>query len=705
MKGTQEVLTNLIGMNNVQFVIPVYQRNYSWQKKECQQLLDDLVKLMKSDDVDKKHFLGSVVLSGGTVGSKTNYIVVDGQQRLTTVFILLLAMFNILKERDGVQNQDSLYHQIWQQYLVNQSEKDIDRKKRLRPLEADRKQYNRLFESDSDLDEKESNITRNYHFFRNQILVDKINIDDLFDVLGRLELICINLEAGDDPQRIFESLNSTGVALEESDKIRNYILMGMSIEDQEEYYKKYWLEIERKLKVNEQSLMEEFMRHYLTLHFKDNIVNREIYFRFREYAEKVGDNKKLLEELCNYARLYETILRPDDSLPFKDNLVRLNQLGFTVIYPYLLVLLDKFKKGILSGNEVKEILQVIENYIFRRTIVGLPSPGYSRFFADMEDRVKKKQNRKEGNYVDIVKSLFLSAGKRRRFPSDEEFLENLMSRNIYEELSSSCQKYLFSRLENGDSKEQTNVIERLENKQYTIEHVMPQTLNSQWKADLGENYEEIHEKWLHTLPNLTLTAYNSEYSNSSFDEKRNRENGFKDSPLRLNQYIKQCDIWTEKELQKRSFQLEERAKELWNLPTTSYKVDEDEIVVFSIEDVLNSSKKKKLHSYTFLGKEHITSIWKSMFREIVELFRKHDPARFQTLIDRINDQNAGRKIFNWVYPYPKYKRCEEIKEGKISFMMEGIQYFLKEYGLDMNAITFNIRRSDDIPILRNNRNV
>ncbi len=695
MKDTQEVLTNLIGMNNVQFVIPVYQRNYSWQKKECQQLLDDLIKLMKSDDVNKKHFLGSMVLSGGTIGSKTNYIVVDGQQRLTTVFILLVAMFNILKERDGVQNQDSLYHQIWQQYLVNHFEKDIDRKKRLRPLESDRKQYNSLFESDNDLDEKESNITRNYHFFRNQILVDEINIDDLFNMLGRLELICINLDDKDDPQRIFESLNSTGVALEESDKIRNYILMGMSIEDQEEYYKKYWLEIERRLKANEQSQMEEFMRHYLVLHFKDNIMNREIYFRFREYAETVGDNKKLLEELYDYAKLYETILKPDDRLSFKNNLVRLNQLGFTVIYPYLLVLLDKFKKGILSGEEVKEILQTIESYLFRRIIVGLPSHGYSRFFAGMEDSVKKKQNRKEGNYVDIVKSLFLLTGKGRRFPNDNEFLENLMSRNIYEELLPAYRKYLFSCLENGDSKEQTNVIARLENKQYTIEHIMPQTLNSQWIDALGENYEEIHETWLHTLPNLTLTGYNSKYNNRSFEEKLTMKDGFRDSPLRLNKYIGRCETWTEKELRERKLILEKFATELWKHPVTSYKEQYEETIFCSIEDVRNFKKREKLYSFVLFGKEQINSVWKSMFVDVFETLREYDPIRFQALLQKEKPE--------WIYPEQKYKGCEKIEEGNYYLyvplntleMMSGIQYLLHEYGLDDSDITFNIRRLDD----------
>lgn len=693
MNGTLVDLIRLIGSNDVQFVIPVYQRNYSWQKKECQQLLNDLVKMMKSDDVNKKHFLGSVVLSKGTVENNiTCIVVIDGQQRLTTVFILLVAMFNILKERDGVQNQSSLHQKIWQQYLVNPFEDNVDRKKRLRPLESDRKQYDRLFESGINPDDKKSNITRNYHFFRNQILDDEINIDDLFNVLRRLELIRIDLDDRDDPQRIFESLNSTGVALEESDKIRNYILMGMSIEDQEECYKKYWLEIERMLKVNEQSLMEEFMRHYLVIHFKDNIINREIYFKFRQYAETVGDNKKLLEELYDYARLYETILNPDDGLPFKNNLIRLNQLGFTVIYPYLLVLLNKFKKDILSGEEVKEILQTIESYLFRRIVVNLPSHGYSRIFADIEDNVRKRQ---DGNYVDIVNSIFLADGKSRRFPSDNEFLEDLMSRNIYEGLPPAYRKYLFSRLENGDSKEQTNVIARLENKQYTIEHIMPQTLNSQWIDALGENYEEIHETWLHTLPNLTLTGYNSKYSNRSFEEKLTMKDGFRDSPLRLNKYIGRCETWTEKELGERKLILEKLAVELWKRPVTSYKEQHEEIVSCTVNDVMNFDKKEKLRSYVLLGKKRIVSIWKTMFVDVVETLRQHDPLRFQTLLQKEKPE--------WIYPDRKYKGCEKIEEGNYYLyvplntleMMNGIQYLLHEYGLDDSDITFNIRRSND----------
>ena len=240
MKGSEQKLVAYMQGSNKRFVIPVYQRNYDWKTENCKQLYDDLVKVVRNKR--KSHFFGSIVSVYNSDGANDEFLVIDGQQRLTTVSLLLLAMYNLLEQKIIVPVKAMLSERIYEEYLIDKWQ-DKDTRIKLKPVKNDRLAFERLFGGDSEYI-PESNLTINYQYFYERIQKEEIVIDELFDAICRLEIISIRLNQDDNPQLIFESLNSTGVALSEGDKIRNFILMGLPAKQQNEYYETYWNRIE-----------------------------------------------------------------------------------------------------------------------------------------------------------------------------------------------------------------------------------------------------------------------------------------------------------------------------------------------------------------------------------------------------------------------------------------------------------------------------
>ena len=578
MKGEAKQFLKFIDGSDKRFIIPVYQRNYSWQNKHCAQLLNDLKGLIKKPDVP--HFFGSIVSSHMQGGKREDFLIIDGQQRLTTISILLIAIVDLLKHKKVIPKDDRLIEKITKKHLVDEYQED-HRKIRLKPIKDDCKAFDALFGDESDFVD-DSNVTSNFRYFRDRILNENIDIDDLYDAISRLQTIDIFLEKDDDPQLIFESLNSTGLELEEGDKIRNFILMGLSSELQEKYYEAFWNKIEK----NTHFKVSDFFKDYLTLKLNRTVVIKDIYFTFKDYVKKNNDDiEALLQDLLEYSKLYAIILNPMQyQNSFTAVLVRLSQLEFTVIFPVVLAILKRWSEKNLTDQEVTELLRVTEIFLFRRLIVGLATNALSKIFATLDkDVTKKAQSSQLASYAEIYKYVLLNKEESSRFPNDEEFEQALFSRNIYA-MSSKNKAYLFSFLENEESKEQINVIERIKDGTYTIEHIMPQTLSPVWQKELGEKSQQIHEQWLHTLPNLTLTGYNSKYSNRPFKDKLDIENGFKDSNLRLNQYVRECLKWTEDELVERQSRLSKKSLKLWYYPTTSYVPPVEETNEYLLED-------------------------------------------------------------------------------------------------------------------------
>lgn len=624
VKGEAKKIIKFLDGSDKRFIIPVYQRNYSWQKKQCEKLFNDLKGLLNKDNVP--HFFGSVVSSQADGEGKEDYLIIDGQQRLTTISILLVAIVKLLSEKLVSTPDTRLEEKITNKHLVDEYQDD-QRKIRLKPIKDDCLAFDALFGSKEDY-VLNSNVTKNFLYFKERIVEEKIDVALLYDAISRLEIIDIFLHKEDDAQLIFESLNSTGLALEEGDKIRNFVLMGLSPKLQEDYYDKYWNKIEKFTHYQ----VSEFFKDYLTLKLGHSVVIRDIYFTFKEYILENGiETEKCLQDLLNFARLYELIVKPATANKSYSNLLlRLQQLEFTVIHPLLLSVLQREQNEKISENDVKEILSAIESYLLRRLIVGLPTNALNKVFSTIDKDIEKRLQQGQSSYVEILKYLLLSKEESSRYPKDEEFIQSLFNKNIYA-MSSKNKMYLFSCLENGESKEQAHVIEKLKDGTYSIEHVMPQTLSREWKRDLGDNYQLIHEKYLHTLPNLTLTGYNSVYSNKPFRDKLTIKDGFKDSNLRLNKYISTCTTWAEQEILERKNFLAARAKNIWSLPASSYMPPEKITDDLTLEDDIDFTG-RVIVSFDLFGITYKVESWKSMHVHVVTEIQEKYPDIFKDLI-------------------------------------------------------------------------
>ena len=623
MKGEAKQFLKFIDGSDKRFIIPVYQRNYSWQIKHCEQLLNDLENLIAKPEAP--HFFGSVVSSHMQGGKREDYLIIDGQQRLTTISILLIAIVDLLKNKEVTPKDDRLLEKITKKHLVDEYQDD-QRKIRLKPIKDDCKAFDALFGKEEDLVEG-SNVTANFRYFRDRIFNDSIDLDDLYYAISRLQIIDIFLEKEDDPQLIFESLNSTGLELEEGDKIRNFILMGLTSDLQEDYYENYWNKIENYTNFK----VSDFFKDYLTLKLGRTVVIKDIYYTFKDYVKKQEVTIEiLLQDLLVYARLYSIILNPSSQkYYFSSILIRLNQLESTVIFPALLVVLKRWDEKRLSEKEIFEIFRVIETFLFRRLIVGLATNTLSKIFATLDKDINKKIAGDDQLYTEVFKYVLLNKEESSRFPNDEEFEQALFSRNIYA-MNSKNKAYLFSFLENEQSKEQINVIEKMKEGEYTIEHIMPQTLSNTWQNELGEGFQQIHEKWLHTLANLTLTGYNSKYSNRPFKEKLEIENGFIDSNLRLNQYVRDCENWSEIQLVERKSILAKKALMLWSYPSSTYIAPIQEMHEYTLEDDFNFTG-HILVSYSLFDIESKVQSWKEMQIDVVKYLLKQNTAKLLSL--------------------------------------------------------------------------
>ena len=544
MKGDAQPLIKFFDGSDKRFIIPLYQRNYDWKEENCEQLFNDLLNLHESNR--KSHFFGSIV-SSIQPGTEDRYII-DGQQRITTVSLLLIAMVNAQKEGLIEAVDSKLVEKIFKRYLVDEYQED-ERKVKLKPIKKDMEAFDALLYKSREQYIKESNVTRNYDFFYDRVIRSELTIDELFETIKKLEVINIRLDADDDPQLIFESLNSTGLDLSEADKIRNYLLMSLSPTEQDDLYNRFWNPIEVFTKYDPSS----FVRDYLTM--KQGKIGRidKIYFIFKEYAE--GNNMAradLLEDMHHYAKIYSQI---DNAKAGTDKLnqklSQLRTLDSTIAYPFFMAFFDYASKNDLPESEICRVIDVIESYWARRIICNLPSNALNKVFAtlhrDVLNYIGKVVSDNKPTYIDVLTYILLKKGRSSIFPSDEDVKTDFATRQVYK-IPANARMFILERLENRDNNERHDVVKGLSEKKISIEHIMPQTLSEQWKKDLGPEWERIHQTYLHTMANLTLTAYNSQYSNLTFFEKRDMEKGFKESAFRLNNYLKSCDKWTEDEL-------------------------------------------------------------------------------------------------------------------------------------------------------------
>ena len=691
MKGSETKLVVFMQGSDKRFVIPVYQRNYDWKTENCKQLYDDLIKVVKTGR--KSHFFGSVVSVYNPDGQFNEHLVIDGQQRLTTVSILLLAMYNLIEAKLIIPAKASLSERIYEEYLVDKWQEDETRIK-LKPVKNDQAAFGKLFDLPSEHIQS-SNLTVNYNYFYDRIQKEEVTVDQLFDAICRLEIISITLNNDDNPQLIFESLNSTGLALSEGDKIRNFILMGLPTKTQNGYYEKYWNRIE----VCTDYDVSSFIRDYLSVKQQSTPSMNKVYFTFKNYVDDNGiQTEDLLKEMLRYARYYQTLLHGKTADKALNACIdRLNRLETTVTRPFFMEVLRMQEEGHLDLIQVREIFLMAENYLFRRSICDLPTNVLNKIFLLLHREIIRYDGT-DADYVAKLGYALLSKKDRSRLPDDTEFVEAFSTRAVYS-MNGKNKIYILERFENSGTAEDKDVYAHCDDGTYSIEHIMPQHLTPQWTKALGEDYEQIHEIWIHRIANLTLTAYNSKYSNSSFDEKKNMKNGFADSGIRMNTYIAAKDKWTLAELEERNSYLMAKALEIWPLPQTDFKPSEKQLDSCTLEDDVNLNG-RKIAKYAYKNTEQPVGSWIDMFERVLKMLHAEEKSVLTKLAYETNQSvDLAAYVSN---RQTDLRGALEIDTGifverntstelKLSLMRR----FFKCYGADPSDLVFFLRDENE----------
>jgi uncharacterized protein with ParB-like and HNH nuclease domain/predicted transport protein len=601
MKATEAKLLSFL-QKSPQFIIPIYQRTYSWTEKQCRQLWDDILRAGSSDAITV-HFIGSIVYVEqglSQVSHQSPLLVIDGQQRLTTVSLLLEALARAVDDDEPIDGFSAPKLRAY--YLTNALEKG-DRYFKLLLSQTDNASLKAIIKNSEPPQTPSLRVKQNFDLFTGWLEEQKGDLATVCRGLAKVVVVDIALNREqDNPQLIFESMNSTGKELSQADLIRNYILMGLDPAQQARLYEESWRPME--LDFGQEAYgthFDGFMRHYLTVRTGEIPREREVYEAFKDHARtkpvKDAGIEKLVQDIRSFARYYCAMaLGRETNATLAAAFHDLRELKVDVAYPFLLELYDDYAGGRFSADDFAAAVRLVEAYVFRRAICAIPTNSMNKTFGTFGKALKKDR------YLESIWGHFLTLPSYRRFPSDDEFHRDLQTRDLYNFRSRS---YWLRRLENHRRKERVAVDE------YTIEHILPQNpeLPAAWRQMLGAEWQRVHEQWLHTLGNLTLTAYNAEYSDRPFAEKRDMQGGFAQSPLRLNAGLGQVTAWDEAAIQARAAQLAKQALAVWPAPQldaatlAAYQPQRDASASnFSIED----------HPHLLTG----------IMREVFEAFRK-----------------------------------------------------------------------------------
>ena len=585
MKATEANLLDFL-KKSPQFIIPIYQRTYTWDERECRQLWEDILRTGRNDEISA-HFVGSIVyIEKGLyqVSSQSSLLVIDGQQRLTTVTLILEALARQLRDSEPLSGFSA--RKLRSYYLLNPLEEGELRFKLLL-TQTDKNSLLALVQQKTQPTEHSLRITENFTYFEKQ--VNRLG-DDLLALcrgLAKLVIVDISLTRDhDNPQLIFESMNSTGRELSQADLIRNFVLMGLDPEQQTRLYLDHWRPMEVAFGQDGYGWQfDDFMRHYLTLKTGEIPNIRAVYETFKSYAHepRIVSSRvdALVADVHTFAGYYCAMAlnqEPNEKLAksFRD----LRELKVNVAYPFLLELYDDFANNKLNGEDFEAAVRLVEAYVFRRAVCDIPTNSLNKTFATFGRVLKKDQ------YLESIQAHLLTLPSYRRFPGDKEFKDKLILRDLYKFPRRS---YWLRRLENHGRKERVSVDE------YTIEHILPQNenLSPTWRNELGTDWQRVQETWLHTLGNLTLTGYNPEYSDRPFSAKRDTKGGFRESPLKLNEGLGTCEAWNEAAIMARADKLASIATRVWALPSLSSEVLEsyssrsEKVVRYTIDDHSN----------------------------------------------------------------------------------------------------------------------
>ena len=616
MKANETKVEDFLSANKTQFVIPVYQRNYDWATNECKQLLDDILEVGTSKKINA-HFIGSIVYVHDDVYTSVRIkelTVIDGQQRLTTLTLIYLVIHSLAKEL----KDEGLVDEISETYLINKFAPE-EEKLKLRPTENNDKALKYLLRNDDNEEFHEfSKVIDNFNYFKGRITEE--NYQFVLDGLSKLMFVEISLDREkDDPQRIFESLNSTGLELSQADLIRNYILMGLNRKNQNKIYHDYWEVIEKLAKdeISNVSKVSEFIRDYLTLKNKKIPNKGKVYLEFKaKYpTTTIDDLKNNLAEIKSFVKHYNKLINPDNEIDKKigQELKYINRLEINVAFPFLIKVYDDYSKKIIDRQTFIEVLKLIQSYTWRRFILGLPTNALNKVFMNLYDKIDPS------NYLYSIKRSLVQKSGTQKFPKDSEVIDALKVKDVYN-IKSKNRIYLLERLENF---EHTELVLIEGNPNITIEHIFPQNPEPKWKMELGnDEYVFIRENYLNTIGNLTLSGNNGKLGNKTFLEKRDLEGaGYKDSKLWLNKYLSSLNKWDKAEIEIRFEQIAKRFLKIWEYPNIDLLGDTDngEINIFEAEE----PKYKKLKYAIFCNQKievtQVTKLYVDVFKKLFEI--------------------------------------------------------------------------------------
>lgn len=556
MKAEDTLVTNLL-QGAKQFIVPIFQRDYSWGTKHCQQLWKDVIRVGSDPNV-KGHFLGSVVYVAAedNTATITRWLLIDGQQRLTTLTLLLIALRDRLAELPGNSGQgeeEATPDELDDYYLRNRHGKG-ERRHKLHLRRADHETLIALLDGKTLPEAASERVKENFLFLRE--LVAQADVQTVYNGIKKLVVVDVSLTRGqDDPQMIFESLNSTGVDLTQADLIRNYVLMRLDESSQTQLYEEHWQPIEQAFGRRYRTEFDKFVKDFLTLQMRPGtpLKAAEIYHEFRSYFSRTVEKRGvdgILSDLRRFGTYYTAFSLGQEKRPaLKEAFSRLRSL-VEVASPVVLTLYDFYDRAkTLSADEFVEAVELLESFVFRRSVCDMQTRSLGQIFASLAYRITESQP------LLSLKVALYRQGKKRRFPSDTEFREALETRDVYD--MRTC-FYLLDRLENFSK-------ERIDTSSFSIEHVLPQNedLRPEWRTMLGSDWKAVQETWLHRLGNLTLTGYNSTYSDRPFSEKKTIAGGFDESPLRLNKFIREQSTWDGKTIEQRGKLLAEKAVTIW----------------------------------------------------------------------------------------------------------------------------------------------
>ncbi|MBQ8671502.1 MAG: DUF262 domain-containing protein [Alphaproteobacteria bacterium] len=681
------IINDFFEENKRQYAIPVYQRNYSWSKKQCSKLFDDILYAYQKD---KTHFCGSIVYAPLKEENNIHfYIIIDGQQRMTTIYILLKALYDMAQtDREKESIKEILFNNDkFDEYGVEKANK-----LKLKPINSDDNQLILLMgdsvEKDKNID-KSSTLYQNYTLFCELIREQQENGLTVKDIYRGIEkLICgkMILGDGDNAQEIFERINSTGVPLSLADKIRNFVLM--VDKDQEKLYNNYWLEIEKNVSVGQ---LDDFFITYLNFRLEGFARADEAYELFKQlFEQKKYTNEGILQEMLRYSKYYHTFLNNDVNYTKKANdlLAGLRQLKQTTLFVFLFDVFDDFHNNLIDSNELEKILELLLNYSIRRLVCEIGSNSLRGLYKTLYSRVFSNKEHKQ-YYYDAILSFLTQLTSKDVFPSNEVFEKALKENNLYRK-NALC-KYLLASIENSGK-------EKIDVSNLTIEHILPQNknLSPYWQKMLGVDWRKIQETYLHTLGNLTLTGYNSELGDKSFEEKLEYFNSSDTKIVTLNEDIK-GDIWNETTITTRADNLALKILKQFAIKPAEHIISfYDRNYVEYSSDVPEDATSKSPEYYVFQGERVIARTFAAMLKSLIHNLYEENPSIIENMA-RNNEKISSLDSYRlFSYDPEMTKGSYQIDDSSIyvstgfsaSHIMRIIGTLLDKYEIDRSDFSY-----------------